>query len=55
MLKRHQHSQNSLDGYHMIDAAIDKLEEYRQEIDDIPAYTLSIGKYLLFFTSIINT
>jgi hypothetical protein len=39
----------------MIDAAIDKLEEYRQEIEDIPAYTLSIGKYLLFFTSIINT
>jgi hypothetical protein len=44
VLKKHQNDHRSLDAYHILEAAIDKLEEYRQEIDDISAYTLSIGE-----------
>lgn len=39
----------------IIQAAIDKLEIYRNEIDDVSAYALALSKLLLLFVSSIDT
>jgi hypothetical protein len=52
-LENHQ-EKASLDGYNIIQAAIDKLEEYREEINDISAYSLALCKPLSLFVSSTN-
>jgi hypothetical protein len=44
-----------LDAIPIVEDAIEKLDDYKEEIEDIPAYALSLGKSLLFFISSINT
>ena len=48
-LKDHQNNHSSIDAYHIIDAGINKLEEYEEEIQGISAYTVSIGKKFILF------
>jgi hypothetical protein len=43
-LKKYQHEHDDLDVYDLIQDGINKLEEYQQETDNVPAYTLSTSK-----------
>ncbi len=46
-LKRFQREQG-IEFYNILEDGIEKLEEYMQDTDNVPAYTLAICKYLLF-------
>jgi hypothetical protein len=47
-LNKYQHEQG-IELYDILENGIAKLEEYKQETDNVPAYTLAICEYLLFF------
>ena len=46
-LKRIQREQD-IEFYDILEDGIEKLEEYKQDTDNVPAYTLAICEYLLF-------
>ena len=45
-LRKYQREQG-IELFDILEDGIEKLEEYKQETDNVPAYTLSICEYLL--------